>query len=546
MTPRITRACVLLLALLSFATANLCRNLVATAGNVLKVSAWNCTAVLTPQHMASVSDQVQYPPCAAVSATDTTTTAGHIPCSCPAGYTDDHFGTAAEVDQGYGHVPRHELGRVTCARPCGEEYARVLAKSGYPTDVCGCQADMGCRFVPRSFPQAPDSQTVMVIPDDLREAARVVHCYRTSSARASTAVDLLLCADLGVDYLHDHAPPRPLQCPRRQWLDRARQTCTECSRCPDGSGEAEPCSAVADTECTPCKPHEYVSPHDRQCHSCDADQEWDPSRQRCVQQQRNIHQNKCPQQPGHVFLPWAQTCAPCPRHTRQVENRCEPCEVNWQTHGVGETACEPCPGAHVRAPGDSECRECPVGEQAAGADSSEECMPCAGQSVRALGVEACVPCAPGYRAVDGARCEPCEGVDCVPCEDGMYLDATDRRCYECRDAAPEACAEGEQWVCSQCEQDSRHYDRKKLAEQYTLPLREEYEGVLGVLHMQHKRDYAACGESKRLEKTIALLYASDAFLRGDDFIAAYDLCCDPGYTFKTDENYNLYSCVNAQ
>ena len=381
---------------------------------------------------------------------------------------------------------------------------------------------------------------------DLREAARVVHCYRTSSARASTAVDLLLCADLGVDYLHDHAPPRPLQCPRRQWLDRARQTCTECSRCPDGSGEAEPCSAVADTECTPCKPHEYVSPHDRQCHSCDADQEWDPSRQRCVQQQRNIHQNKCPQQPGHVFLPWAQTCAPCPRHTRQVENRCEPCEVNWQTHGVGETACEPCPGAHVRAPGDSECRECPVGEQAAGADSSEECMPCAGQSVRALGVEACVPCAPGYRAVDGARCEPCEGVDCVPCEDGMYLDATDRRCYECRDAAPEACPEGEQWVCSQCEQDSRHYDRKQLAEQYTVPLREEYEGVLGVLHMQHKRDYAACGESKRLEKTTALLYASDAFLRGDDFIAAYDLCCDPGYTFEKDDKYNLYSCLNAQ
>ena len=532
MTPHSTCARVLALALLGLASANPCRNLVSTTENVEKVSRWNCTAVLAPNDMVIIpTDQANHPPCSTVSASDATP----VRCSCPAGYTDDHFGTPDQVSQGYGRVAAHDLARVTCARPCGEHYARILAKSGYPPDVCGCQAGIGCRFVPRSFPHTPDAQTVMVIPDDLREAARAVHCYHHG---ASSAVDLLLCADLGVDYLHNHAPPRLLQCPRRQWLDRARQRCAECSRCPDGSGEVELCSAVADTKCAPCKPHEYVSPHDRQCHSCDADQEWDPSRQRCVPQQRNIHQDQCAQQPGHVFLPWAQTCAPCPRHTRQVENRCEPCEANWQTREVGATACEPCLPSHVRAAGDAECRECPAGEQAAAGGG--ECVPCAGQSVRALGVEACVACAPGYRAVDGARCEPCEGAgaDCVPCEDGWYLDAADRQCHPCREAGPQLCPEGERWVCSQCQKDPGYGARKALMEEYTVPLRESYEGVLGRLNM--RRD-AGCEGAKRLEETMALLYANDAFLRGD-LLSQYHLCCDDGYTFKEDPKYNLYFC----
>lgn len=537
MTPLSTCARVLALALLGLATANPCRNLVATAENVQTVSRWNCTAVLSPDYMAIIpTDQIEHPPCSTVSATATAT----VQCSCPAGYTDDHFLTSDQVEQGYGHVAPHNLARVTCARPCGEDYARILAKTGYPQAVCGCQAGMGCRFVSRSFPRAPDSQTVMVIPDDLREAARVVHCYHHggSGPRASSAVDLLLCADLGVDYLHDHAAPRPLQCPRRQWLDRTRQTCVECARCPDGSGEVAPCSAVADTKCAPCRPHEYVSPHDRQCHSCDADQEWDPSRQRCLPQQRNIHQDKCAQQPGHVFLPWTQTCAPCPRHTRQVENRCEPCEANWQTRGVGATACERCLASHVRAAGDAECRECPAGEQAAAGAGA--CVPCKGQSVRALGVEACVACAPGYRAVDGARCEPCEGagVDCVPCEDGWYLDATDRQCHQCQAAGAKLCPEGEQWVCSQCEVDLGYGVRKALAEQYTVPLRKGYEGVLRRLNMRHG---AGCDGSKRLEETTALLYANDMFLRGD-VLPEYHLCCEQGYGFQRDTTYNLYSC----
>ncbi|MBE36346.1 MAG: hypothetical protein CMI16_12460 [Opitutaceae bacterium] len=529
MTPRSTCARVLALALLGLVAANPCRNLVATTEHVQTVSRWNCTAVLPPEYMASPTDQAQYPPCATVSSST------RVQCSCPAGYTDDHFDKIDEVNQGYGHVEPHNLARVTCARPCGEHYARILAKTGYPPDVCGCQAGMGCRFVPRSFPHRADSQTVMVIPDDLREAARVVHCYHHG---ASSAVDLLLCADLGVDYMHDHAAPRPLQCPRRQWLDRARETCVECSRCQEGSGEIAPCSAVADTKCAPCKPHEYVSPHDRQCHSCDADQEWDPSRQRCVPQQRNIHQDKCAQLPGHVFLPWTQACAPCPRHTRQVENRCEPCEVNRQTRDVGATACERCLDSHVRAAGDAECRECPAGEKAAG---SGECVPCEEKSVRAPGMEACVACAPGYRAVDGTRCEPCEGADCVSCAVGWYLDAADRHCYPCRDAAPQACPEGERWRCSKCVQDSGYDDRTKLAEQYTVPLRQGYEGVLRRLHMRHKRDYAACQDSKPLEDTMALLYASDAFLRGG-LSEKYHLCCDDGHAFDNATQYNLYLC----
>jgi hypothetical protein len=414
-----------------------------------------------------------------------------------------------------------------------------MAKAGYTADVCGCQAAMGCRFVPRVLPRAADVQTIMVIPDDLREATRVVHCYH-GGAGTSSAVDLLLCADLGVDYLHDHTPSRPQTCRRGQYLDPAQHKCTECSRCSEGHGEAQPCSAVTDTRCVACAPSEYVSPHDRRCHSCDADQEWDAQRQRCVRQQRNIYQGRCAQQPGHVFLPWTQTCAPCPRNTRQVENRCSPCAVNSYTRGPNATTCLPCPSAHVRAAGDAECRECPVGMQAA-----SECMPCARQSVRVLGVEACVMCAPGYRAVDGARCEPCEGTDCVPCEDGMYLAATDRQCYPCRKSAPGACPEGEQWVCSKCEQDPSHDTGIKLVEQYTLPLRSGYEAVLAELKMRYAPDYAACVHSRLLEETKALLYASDAFLRGS-VSASYQLCCDDGYAFEKDTEFNLYYCGDAE
>ena len=303
---------------------------------------------------------------------------------------------------------------------------------------------------------------------------------------------------------------------------------------------------MADTQCTPCAQTEYVSPHDRRCHSCDADQEWNPSRKRCVQQQRNIYQDKCPQQPGHVFLPWTNTCAPCPRHTKQVENRCEPCTVNWHTDGPGSTTCERCPGAHVRAADAAECSECPVGKKAMD-DGSGECVSCARRSVRALGVDACVKCAPGYQAVDGARCEPCqsddEDVDCEKCDPGMYLNATDRRCYACRESAPNACPVDEQWVCSKCEKDSTHEDRKKLAETYTLPLRDGYEGVLRRLKMRHKRDYPACKSSKRLQDTMALLYASDAFLRGD-INTEYPLCCDNGYEFNNQTTYNLHYCTS--
>ena len=76
-------------------------------------------------------------------------------------------------------------------------------------------------------------------------------------------------------------------------------------------------------------------------------------------------------------------------------------------------------------------------------------------------------------------------------------------------------------------------------EEYTVPLRESYEGVLGWLNMRHG---AGCEGSKRLEETTALLYANDAFLRGD-LLSQYHLCCDDGYTFKgKDPTYNLYFC----
>jgi hypothetical protein len=84
------------------------------------------------------------------------------------------------------------------------------------------------------------------------------------------------------------------------------------------------------------------------------------------------------------------------------------------------------------------------------------------------------------------------------------------------------------------------YDaRKALAEQYTVPLREGYEGVLGWLNMRHG---AGCKDSKRLEKTAALLYANDMFLR-DDLSPEYHLCCEQGYGFQTHDMYNLYFCV---
>tara|TARA_X000000368_G_scaffold41116_1_gene29768 strand:+ start:265 stop:1638 length:1374 start_codon:yes stop_codon:yes gene_type:complete len=444
-----------------------------------------------------------------------------INCSCPVGYTDPLFSHHTHHKQGYGTVSPHNIHRLACAQACDEDYLLIRAKKNYNQEICACHADLGCRFTSRVFPTQPD-HAIIVIPDNLAQATQVVKCYHTEGEKVS-AVDMLLCAEFNLHYQHTPPPPETITCLHKQWYDASARHCKACKQCSGTTpGIESACTALKDTVCRACAQHEYVSEVDGRCHACDADQEYDPKQKRCVRQQRNLYQGKCHHAPGHVYLPWVQACSPCPRNTRQVENRCEPCDANFFTSGPAATACEPCPAAHVRAVGEDQCRECEEGNRV----QAGECQLCPKNRVRLAGMSDCVPCLPGNSDRDRLACEACEKIEdsnCVQCDAGEEWNAVDARCDRCGHGG-----------CAKNVVDTQ--------ETPPLPIKAGEEFVLEKLHMRFMRGVDGEHQAKGLEETEALLYASDDFLRGASLWSEYRVYCENNYEFVSDSNTALYSC----
>ena len=500
--------------------ATTCLSHTASTFNINTITTWRCNDTIQSEYIAQPTDVTNFPPCSTMSLSS----APHhdINCSCPVGYTDPLFTDPTHRERGYGTVSFHDIHRLACAQACDEDYLLIRAKDNYKQDICACHAALGCRFTSRMFPTQPD-HAIIVIPDNLAQAAQVVKCYHTEGEKVS-AVDMLLCAEFKLHYQHAPPPPETITCLHKQWYDASARRCKACKTCTGTTpGIESACTALKDTVCRACAQHEYVSEVDGRCHACDADQEYDHGQKRCVRQQRNLYQGKCQHAPGHVYLPWVNECSPCARNTRQVENRCVPCHANFFTAGAAATTCEPCPAAHVRAVDQDHCLECQNGTMVqAGA-----CEPCPKNHVRLAGMSECVACVAGHRGRDHVACEECANIDaseCVQCGVGEEWNAVEGHCDLCGHGG---CAK----------------DGEATQDRPGLPIRAGEEFVLEKLHMRVARDADGGGQVKNLEETEGLLYASDDFLRGDHFRSDYKVECEDQYEFVQHNETGLHSCT---
>lgn len=526
------KACILLFHLVTVVSLQ-CLDMIANQENIQVMNSWNCSSALHSLDMFHVKrNEIISIPCSlAIPGKND----DFVKCACPPGQTDAYFQTQEEREKGVGTIKTEDFARVSCSQQCSEKYGLIIAKQGYSMDACACHTVAGCLFQDREFPHEA-SHSVVLIPDDLSRKTGIVKCFNTDAYQTNTN-DIVICSEFGLDF--NFAPGNEIteSCIYGEWFDAKAKKCTECTKCAAPHyGIREECSTFTDTKCEKCEANAFVSAIDGRCYYCDSNEIWNAKSQKCEFQQRNIFQNKCSHKPGHIFLPWTQSCEPCGVNKFQVENQCLDCPASSYSAHPAATTCTLCPPASVRPHSQRRCQECNPGFHAL----KGKCHPCPKNHVRILGMESCVSCLPGYESFDGISCVQCLDFDADTCEKcpgtNQYLDRSDMKCKKCRSNA--TCSSTEKWNCNQCEPKFTKYMQSTTYYQHTLPIAAGKEFVLSQLEISFSTEK----DGRNFEETSAILYANSGFFLDNTELQKYKIKCLQPFYFIKDVQSGLYFC----
>ena len=370
-------------------------------------------------------------------------------CYCSPGFTDAVYGSnGLGLLEGLRNI---DIGRISCQAPCPAAHQSIARLAD--TGACACWNRRGCVFEERTLlrliPQEQRvQQSVVVLQDNLQYDSAVVSCRQHVCSQSLSAHDIMLCAQLHIEFTYcDECPAECLQQHRSCDIDATTRFCTvscdsgylrvydsdtatygceavktcpphhynnvttvhtggmlfvqSCVACPLGQDNADayhrgclPCAsgkinAAVGTACTFC-PENSISPSDgiAPCHSCPSV----PVDKIVRQGATDCSDVVC----RPITATFASNCLPAETMLRR--SACTRSGFGWTTAG----GCEMCPLNHISVTHGSiaaadlhrRCDPCPAHEYTADVGMTH-CMSCPDYTMRELSQSYCAVCPPG-------------------------------------------------------------------------------------------------------------------------------------------------------